>query len=157
MLAICLPYTRARAGLLAASCAAGPSVQASMVRWLFTPLHEQWVSPEWLARLSSPTAFVNAYMALELEQAPAGSGSGSQAAGAAGGQQVVVVGCRYVRWRCGGAGRGVLCLPACLLASLPGNVFYLAGMFNTMYWDLRCRCSLSGRPGCCANKFFCCV
>lgn len=53
------------AGLLMASSAAGPLVQSQMVEWIFSPMHDAWLSPNFLITLSSPQLFISTFLPLE--------------------------------------------------------------------------------------------
>ncbi|KAG2446348.1 hypothetical protein HXX76_000935 [Chlamydomonas incerta] len=69
-------------GLLAASAAGPPVLQAQLVKLIFEPIAQQWASPEWQATVASPQAFISSYM--PLTPSAGGGGPGPGGAGAAG-------------------------------------------------------------------------
>jgi len=68
-------------GLLAASSAATPAIQAQVVQYILSPIHAVWTDPAWLQSMSSPLAFVQRFMPVESNS-----------------QGMVTVGARSERW-----------------------------------------------------------
>ncbi|MEW5319093.1 MAG: hypothetical protein WDW38_010263 [Sanguina aurantia] len=77
-------------GLLMASRVAGLLVQSQMVEWVFSPMHDAWLSPNFLTTLSSPQMLLSTFLPLERETA--GPNVAAADAGA------LVIGARGPRW-----------------------------------------------------------
>lgn len=89
-------------GMLAASQAAEPHVQASLVQIVLQPLHAEWTSPAWQAATASTQAFAAAFLPVSLSAARVAShaaastsGQSSVSGGGGGGYEL---GSRDKRW-----------------------------------------------------------
>ncbi|KAG2429155.1 hypothetical protein HYH02_014190 [Chlamydomonas schloesseri] len=92
-------------GLLAASAAGPPVLQAQLVKLIFEPIAQQWASPQWQATVASPQAFISSYMPLTPIAGggggggvPGPGGAGPSGAAAGGSGSGYELGARERRW-----------------------------------------------------------